>query len=348
MGDTLGTNHKTLRVGVCLLLSVFVASADDLPRLMELAEKGDAEAQYQLSLHYAENEPRDLAKMLEWVRKAAEQGHVEAQFALSSMYAWGPEDILEIDIVEAVKWSEKAAEQGHAKSQRNMGMFYAHGNGVERDYVKAREWFRKAAAQGDEGAEARVKTLNDMIAWADPAQHVDAAERGDAEAQFHLAVCLARAAPPDFDKSAEWLAKAAAQKHARAQYALGFYQTVGNGVPKDEVKGFELIQQAADQGLAEAWQGLYWCYRNGVGVEIDLVKAHECHVKAAELGDMEAQYFLGRRYEKGEGISKDLNEAAKWYRKALAQDHYEAGDHLRGLELRGLVPTQGEKNAPEK
>jgi len=48
---------------------------------VDAAERGDAEAQYELGLMYANGRgvPEDFMKALEWVRKAAVQGHAEAK-----------------------------------------------------------------------------------------------------------------------------------------------------------------------------------------------------------------------------------------------------------------------------
>ena len=73
------------------------ALADDLSALKEKAAAGDAEAQLQLGLKYANGE-----------------GIPEA---------------------EAAKWFQKAAKQGNAKAQLNLGMRYTNGQGVSKDSV---------------------------------------------------------------------------------------------------------------------------------------------------------------------------------------------------------------------
>ena len=53
------------------------------------AEGGQAEAQFDLGLLYAEGlgTRRDLAEAAEWYRKAADQGNAQAEFALGQMWA---------------------------------------------------------------------------------------------------------------------------------------------------------------------------------------------------------------------------------------------------------------------
>jgi len=85
------------------------------------------------------------AALKEW-RPLAEQGDASAQFNLGLMYAEGQG--VPQDHAEAVKWYRRAAEQGHAGAQNNLGGMYAEGKGVLQDHAEAVKWFRRAAEQG--------------------------------------------------------------------------------------------------------------------------------------------------------------------------------------------------------
>ena len=65
------------------------AADDDFDTLTKLAEQGNAGAQNDLGVMYAEGRgvPQDDAKAIKWFRKAAEQGHADAQLNLGEMYA---------------------------------------------------------------------------------------------------------------------------------------------------------------------------------------------------------------------------------------------------------------------
>ena len=78
--------------------------------------------------------------------KAADQGDASAQYNLGVMYAEGQG--VRKDDVEAAKWFRKAADQGLARAQYNLGVMYAEGQGVPKDYVEAEKWVREAADQG--------------------------------------------------------------------------------------------------------------------------------------------------------------------------------------------------------
>ena len=80
----------------------------------------------------------------------AEQGDADAQYNLGLMYANG-RGVLKDD-AEAVRWYRLAAEQGHAGAQYNLGLMYSKGEGVLKDSVLAHTWFNIAGANGNEAA----------------------------------------------------------------------------------------------------------------------------------------------------------------------------------------------------
>ena len=86
----------------------------------------------------------DEAKLL------AEQGDAEAQLNLGIRYANG-EGVPEDD-AEAVKLYRLAAKQGDAEAQNNLGIMYANGDGVPQNNVRGYIWWSVAAAQGEEDA----------------------------------------------------------------------------------------------------------------------------------------------------------------------------------------------------
>jgi uncharacterized protein len=115
--------------------------------LRPLAEKGYADAQYNLGVTYEQGlGVQDYREAVKWYRLAAEQGSPLAQNNLGAMYAKGrgvPQDYS-----EAVKWYRLAAEQGNAMAQSNFGAMYRTGQGVKRNFKEALKWYRLAAEQG--------------------------------------------------------------------------------------------------------------------------------------------------------------------------------------------------------
>ncbi|MDP1666780.1 MAG: J domain-containing protein [Methylobacter sp.] len=128
---------------------------------LQLAEQGNAEAQFQAGLIYAngQGQAKDDKQAVGWLAKAAEQGHREAQTKLGFMYATGRG--VAQNYSSAVYWCYKAAEQGDVIAQYNLGLMYAKGQGVAKDNSLAVSWYSKAAGQGDAHAQYN---LGDMYA----------------------------------------------------------------------------------------------------------------------------------------------------------------------------------------
>jgi GAF domain/PilZ domain/Sel1 repeat len=97
------------------------------------------------------------AKGLVGLRQLAEQGDATAQFAMGVRYATGDE--VAQSYLEAVRWFSMAAEQGHIKAQGTLGAYYQFGRGVPEDLNKAYFWTVLAAAGGDEISKDRVPSL---------------------------------------------------------------------------------------------------------------------------------------------------------------------------------------------
>ena len=146
-----------------------------------------------------------------------------------------------------------------------------------------RHWFSSLAAPVQETIEAQ-------------------AERGIAEAQFHLGMKFAsgKGATKDYAQAAHWYRKAAEQSHALAQLNLGVMYAEGKGV------------------LFDKTQSRMWIER------------------AAHLGDAGAQYRLGIIHHRASlerfpvNASESRIEAYKWLQ--LSDDQgYRDSDMARGL-----------------
>jgi len=87
----------------------------------------------------------------------AQKGDAAAQYNLAWMYDNG-EGVSEND-AEAIKWYQKAAEQGDADAQSNLGVMYANGEGVPENKIKAYLWYSLAKAQGNENAKHNLEIL---------------------------------------------------------------------------------------------------------------------------------------------------------------------------------------------
>ena len=293
------------------------------------AERGDANAQFNLGLMYEEGRgvAQDYAQAVAWYRKAADQGNANGQAGLGAMYAngWG----IERDDTEAVAWFRKAVEQGNApRGQAGLGMMYAdRRGGVERDDVQAVSWYRKAADQGYARAQCNLGVMYEKgrgverddaraVSW-----YRKAADQGYAEAQDNLGWMYdnGKGVERDDAQAVSWYRKAAEQGNAGAQYHLGLMYGGGRGVPKDPVQAVSLYRKAAERGLVNAQSYLGLKYGNGWDVKQDYAESVMWLRKAAEQGDAQSQYNLALSYENGWGVARDDAQAVSWYRKAADQ-----------------------------
>ncbi|HAK61591.1 MAG TPA: hypothetical protein DCO77_14650 [Nitrospiraceae bacterium] len=117
--------------------------------LLPLAKKGDAFAQYNLGVIYANGlgVTKNDAEAVTWYRKAAEQGDSDAQGNLGLMYENGRG--VKQDYKKAMNWYQKSAKQGNVIGQNNIAGLYFNGRGVKKNDKKAIAWYRKAAKQGN-------------------------------------------------------------------------------------------------------------------------------------------------------------------------------------------------------
>lgn len=125
------------------------------------AEQGDAKAQLQMGMRYAEGDgviqnDREAAR---WFALAAKQGLAEAQYQYGLVLLQGRGVVQ--DYKSGFIWIEKPAKRGHAKAQYSLGELYRYGTGTAIDKSRAYLWFNLAAAQGmDAAAKAR-----DSLVW---------------------------------------------------------------------------------------------------------------------------------------------------------------------------------------
>jgi hypothetical protein len=190
---------------------------------------------------------------------------------------------------------------------------------------------------------------------------LDAAKKGDAEAQYNLGACyeFGGGAEKNVDRAKEWYRKAAAKGHKKAQERL-----LALNPPKapsaEELKQYRI---AAGKGDAEALFQLGQCREFGYHGDKDPDAALRCYDRAAakghekakeraealaaklapaeaemkkyyadaRKGNAEAQYQIGRCFELGfhkNPRKPNFSAARNWYKKAADQGHPKAVERL--------------------
>ena len=173
-------------------------------------------------------------------------------------------------------------------------------------------------------------------------KYIDAANQGDAEAQYQIGLCFSKGdgVKLDLKKAKSWFEKSAKQEHGKAQFEyakllnnknsviwyekaaehgvdqaffnLGmYYSTKVGGVMRDINKAIFWFKKAAEKNVEHSCWHLGYLYNNEI---IDKEQALYWHKKSAEQeNDMSSQYFLGELYQEKE----DYQQAIKWYQLAL-------------------------------
>jgi TPR repeat protein len=138
----------------------------------------------------------------------------------------------------------------------------------------------------------------------------------------------------------------------------------GRGVAKDPELAFRLNAEAAAEGHADAVLAMGWFYLNGVGVTRDIESARTWYRDSARRGEKRAMfslgqiaydeddyadalvwfrrasdaghhrslYFLGRHYWRGHGVERDRKEALRYFHRAARHKVKEAQRVLRFLK----------------
>lgn len=173
-----------------------------------------------------------------------------------------------------------------------------------------------------------------------------AAERGHAEAQYHLGLTYlnGQGVRHAYDAAAHWLRQAADQGHALAQRNLAVLYFQGRGVPRDHAATVEWLKRAAVKGCVHAQVDLARVYLTGDGVWDPVAAVSWLH-HLAEGGHRDQQYYLGLMYYDGRGVSCDRVVAATWFRRAADQWHHEAEYRLGLMYRDGIGVPQDLGNA---
>ena len=229
---------------------------ESLDALRQLAEQGDAEAQYQLGMLYRTKEYLHYKEASRWLLKAAEQGHPEAQNAAGEMLREGKK--IQRNLKEAFKWFSLAAEQGDATACYNLAKAYGGGEGCKRNADLAMHWFQKAVEQG----EWRALYYMGMF-WYDKDIHSKEAEEYFYKYSEHdneiypYIINMYRHCP---DKVYKWTQRAAEHGSSRvaanAQYQLGVFHEKGISCEQNMQKAIEWYRKSAAAGNKDAQEAL--------------------------------------------------------------------------------------------
>ena len=134
-------------------------AAGDAIRLDELADAGNAHAQYERAVRRLASEDYMLQQGgFEDMESASEAGLPEAQLWVGQRMAFG-KDGYKLQPSSGLKLMEKAAAAGNLQAILAVAGMYAQ-DAYMADKTKAREWYQRAADQGSDEARGRLDTLD--------------------------------------------------------------------------------------------------------------------------------------------------------------------------------------------
>jgi len=151
-------------------------------------------------------------------------------------------------------YAKRAAERGNARAQFDLGLMYANGDGVEKNEALALMWFNRAAQNNFSKAlnVTKVATVNETSQKFKFAQ--EAAKRGDARAQFDLAMMYKNGEGVTRNErlAFNYFHKAARKNHSEAKFQMGLCFAEGKGVKKQSQLARYWFKLAAKAGHSKA------------------------------------------------------------------------------------------------
>lgn len=254
-------------------------------------QQRSGESQYRLGVfyQYGYGIEKDYEQAVKWYKEAGKKGHKDACFKLVHLILYEKEVVGDVELKEKIQWFIKAANLGSATAEIFLRACYIDRDDLGSEYNKKMDILLKAQ-QGNVDAQIEYGykymlyhlihvssgRMEEAFKW-----YKDAAEKGNADAQFLLSVM--------------------------------FWDCF------DEIERINLLQKAADWGHSRALCELAECYHNGEDIKKNVDEAIKLYIKSAELGNIDAQINLGYFYAHGEMVEIDFKKSFKWYKKAIEQ-----------------------------
>ena len=148
-GKDVSWDFRTLRMDVQDEYSSLAERDDAVESMRELAESGDAHAQYFMGKLYRDGPllPPDWVMARYWFDKAAKQGYAVAQYALGKLYLSDDASVHDSEL--GIQWLEHAAYNGNHYASYRLGKEYLKGESVRRDTRKAMDHICTSAQAGN-------------------------------------------------------------------------------------------------------------------------------------------------------------------------------------------------------
>lgn len=193
---------------------------------------------------------------------AAEKGLAEAQYQLGLAYSFGKG--VTPNNGKALAWLNRAAQQNHQGAQSYLAWMSLLGLGKPANKEEAIQWFLLAAQEST--SLHNHPDLLDELLFSNKEKHSFHDRLPESEYMQGVELIEARFNEQDLKDGLTLLEKAADEKYAPAQLYLAKLYHEGTLVQKDLSKAVKFYTDAAYNGNPEAQYALGWMYFYGEGV----------------------------------------------------------------------------------
>ena len=234
--------------------------SEDIEQYKKVANKGNAEAMYQVGYMYKSGKgvAIDKTEAMNWYTKAADKDNLNAMCGIAYMY----EDGINKDYTQAILWFKKAAEKGSTQAMRWLANLYKKDDVA--DYTQSIMWYKKIELKEDGVACSYIGGFY---------------ERGKGVAKDY------KEAMYWYKKGLDKTLKNKWQENITDLYydnIADLYYEGGYGIIQNYEEAIKFYKLAADKGDKDAMDKLSEMYSDGKGVEKDEKIAKEWSDKAAQ------------------------------------------------------------------
>lgn len=269
-----------------------IIHAMKLIKLMENAESGDCEAQYEYACKLYED--RDYSNALKWFIESANKGKNESQKKIGDMYFYG--EGVPQNYQMALEWYEHSAAQENVEALTRIGDVWYERDDEKKDYAIALKYYLQAASKGNSFSQYSAGWM----------------------------YYYGQGTEKDLSKAFHWYTKAALNGDVSGQFCLAKMYYFGEGTEENFEKALNWFKEAAEQGDETSQTYLGWMYYYGQGAEINYSEARIWLEKSAERGNKDAQYLLGEIFYYGQGTDICYEKAFELYKESAKQGHSDA------------------------
>ncbi len=312
---------------------------EDIRICKQVADEGNAEAQYTLGLAYLSGDvtARSTDLAVEYLTLAAQQDYGKALFTLATMYETG--NAVAQDAEKARQYYFAAVKQNNSEALYTVGKAFSQMKNNSKNRIFGIDCLRKAARQLNPDALYLMATMYESGDGLEKSSqlaflyYVAAADNGAEQAQYLVAkrYYYGEGVDKSASKALPYFEKAAELGNVNAQYYAGLIYYFGDSGYQSSTKAAYYFQLAADQGdmFSQNWIGEMYYFGNGVEQSYELAAAY--FSLSADQGYDDAQYKLGMMYMNGLTGSGDYKKAEEYLKKAADQKYRKAYEALGDL-----------------